>query len=87
MEERKTFHQANLIALKKIGVANVSNIFSKNIIKNKIEEHIYNATNVFFSNEDETHSILEIQFGNVKDEFILIWEKNENGTYKLVAIK
>ena len=82
-----TFHKANLIALRKIGIANVSNIFSKGVIENKVSEHIYNATSAILSNVDDAHSIMHIQFGDIADEFSITWEKKENGTYKVVSIK
>ena len=82
-----TFHKANLIALRKIGVTNVANIFSKGTIEKKVSEFIYNATSVILSNVDDTHSIMNIQFGDIADEFAITWEKKENGTYKVVSIK
>ena len=82
-----TFHKANLIALRKIGITNVCNIFSKGIIESKVSEHIYNSTSAALTNVDDEHSIMHIQFGDIADEFSITWEKIENGTYKLVSIK
>lgn len=84
---KNTFHQANINALKKIGVANVSNIFSKSIVKTKIEESIYNATNVSLTNTDDAHSLLHIEFGDIVDNFEMVWERTERGTYKVISIE
>lgn len=87
MEKKNTFHQANLNALKKIGVANISNIYCKGIIKSKIEESLYNATNVSMANSDDAHTLLHIEFGDVVDNFEMTWEKSDRGTYKVISIE
>jgi len=87
MENKNTFHQANLNALKKIGVANISNIFCKGIIKDKVVASIYNSTNVSLANSDDTHSILHIEFGDLVDNFAITWERTERGTYKVISIE
>ena len=87
MEDKNTFHKANLNALKKIGVANISNIFCKGIIKDKVSESIYNSTNVSLANSDDAHSILHIEFGDLVDNFAIIWERTERGTYKVISIE
>lgn len=87
MATSKAFHQANLNALKKIGVANVSNIYTKGIVKSKVEEHIYNATNVSLVNGNDTQSLLHIEFGDIVDNFSITWEKSEKGIYKIISIE
>ena len=82
-----TFHQANINALKKIGVANISNIFCKGIVTSKIEGSIYNVTNVSLANTDDAHSVLHIEFGDIVDNFEIVWERTEKGTYKVISIE
>ena len=85
--EKKTFHQANIEALKKIGITNIYNVFCKGVVKDIVKRHFKNCTNVSFTNCDDIHSILHLEFGDVVDNFTITWEKTERGTYNTTSIE
>ena len=85
---KKTFHQANIEALKKIGITNIYNVFWKGIVGDIAERTFKNCTNVSFTNcDDDIHSILHLEFGDVVDNFTITWEKTERGTYDTISIE
>lgn len=74
------FHEANIQALKKIGVLNATRLMSPSFICNVIKEHIYNATDATIQKQGEQY-VLTITFGDVVDNFVVTMSYNETEKY------
>lgn len=80
-----TFHEANFLALRKIGVVNATRLKSPQFICNVVKEHLYNATDAVIEKKDQNNYVLTLTFGDVQDTFDVTMSYNETDNYYKVT--